>query len=70
MKSTAYPRVILHVCPPHHIADELSGSHVPDLHVLTRSSVQSEAVQAWVQLFHLFTQESLKRSAARVHKII
>ncbi len=47
------------VCAAHHIAEKLSGSHVSNLDVLPRSSVQSEAVQARVQLFHLFTQESL-----------
>lgn len=45
----------LHVLPPHHVAEELSRSQVSDLHALPRSPVQSEAVQARVQLFHLCT---------------
>lgn len=56
MKSTVTMR---DSCPPHHIAEELSRSYVSHVHVLPRYSVQSEAVQAWLQLFHLFTQDSL-----------
>lgn len=50
---------IMRVSPSHHITEELSGSHVSNLHVLPRSPVQSEAVRARVQLFHLFTQEPI-----------
>lgn len=46
-------------CPPHHITEELSRSHISHFGILSRYSVQSEAVQARIQLFHLFTQEPL-----------
>lgn len=62
------PCVALHVRPPHHIAEELARSQVPDLHTQPRSSVESEAVHAGVQLFHLFTQESLMLSGPRAQK--
>ncbi|TNN83047.1 hypothetical protein EYF80_006654 [Liparis tanakae] len=56
------PCAALRVRPPHHIAEELARGQVPDLHAQPRSPVQSEAVRAGVQLFHLFTQESLMLS--------
>lgn len=45
-------------CPPHQIWEQFSRSHVSHLPVLFRRSVQSEAVQARLQLFHLFTRDS------------
>lgn len=59
MKSAVCLCVILHVCPPHHITNELSGTHVSNFHAFPRLPVQSQAVQARVQLFHLFTQEAI-----------
>lgn len=59
------------VCPPHQIMEEFSGSHVSHLHVLSRRSVQSEAVQARLQLFHLFTRDSFNiQPAVCAKKII
>lgn len=47
------------VCPaPHQIMELFSRSNVLHPHVLSCRSVQSEAVQARLQLFHLFTRDS------------
>lgn len=65
MKSTLCVRVC--VCPPHQISEELAKSHVSNLNILSHLPVQSKAVQARVQLFHLFTQESLMFSSPCAH---
>lgn len=58
MNSTVHISTISLYLSPHQVAEELSGSHVSDLHVLTRQAVQAQAVQAHLQLLHLFTRES------------
>lgn len=45
--------MIVHVFSPHHIVKELARWHASNLNALFPSSVQTQAVQAGVQLIHL-----------------
>lgn len=45
--------------PPHHIGEGLRSGGVSYLRALPGAPAQSEAVQARLQLLHLFTQEPL-----------